>query len=53
MRFVKCFRQFPTSKQQISNHQPQTKTKNPMIENDWINRAEQIRLRLTQLRDSL
>ncbi|MDR3197193.1 MAG: hypothetical protein LBU34_04920 [Planctomycetaceae bacterium] len=24
-----------------------------MIENDWINRAEQIRLRLTQLKDSL
>jgi len=24
-----------------------------MIETDWINRAEQIRLRLTQLQDSL
>ena len=24
-----------------------------MIESDWINRTEQIRLRLTQLRDSL
>jgi len=24
-----------------------------MIETDWINRTEQIRLRLTQLRDSL